>query len=119
MNCVGDLQIFRRKQQQCVLIRPSRRHVSPPDRRLSGVNEPPQLSAAVTFKAAFGQRMKKRDWEKKKAKKKRESAARTRSEVIKGSREGPFWEWEIKMVLLSHLPQSSEPFDVAPTGPSS
>lgn len=85
---------------------------------MSGVNEPPRLSAAVTFKAVFGKKMKK-GWKKKKAKKKRESAARTRSEVIKGSREGPFWEREIKMVLLSHLPQSSEPFDVAPTGPSS
>lgn len=86
---------------------------------MSGVNEPPRLSAAVTFKAAFGKKMKKGWKKKKKAKKKRESAARTRSEVIKGSREGPFWEREIKMVLLSHLPQSSEPFDVAPTGPSS
>lgn len=35
-----------------------------------------------------------------------ESAVRIRSAVIKGSSEGPFWERKIKMVLLSHLPQS-------------
>lgn len=37
---------------------------------------------------------------------KRESAVRLRSEVIKGSGEGPFWEQKIKTMLLSHLPQS-------------
>ena len=37
---------------------------------------------------------------------KHESAVRIRSEVIKGSREGPFWEQKIKTMLLSHLPQS-------------
>lgn len=36
----------------------------------------------------------------------RESAVRIRSEVIKGSSEGPFWEQKIKTMLLSHLPQS-------------
>ncbi len=37
---------------------------------------------------------------------KRESAVRSRSEVIKGSSEGPLWEQKIKTMLLSHLPQS-------------
>lgn len=37
---------------------------------------------------------------------KSESAVSIHSEVIKGSSEGPFWEQKIKMVLLSHLPQS-------------
>lgn len=36
---------------------------------------------------------------------KRESAVRRRSEVIKGS-ESPFWEQKIKTMLLSHLRQS-------------
>lgn len=36
---------------------------------------------------------------------KRESALRLRSEVIKGS-ESPFWEKKIKTMLLSHLLQS-------------
>lgn len=37
---------------------------------------------------------------------KHEPAVRIRSEVIKGSSESPFWEQKIKMMLLSHLPQS-------------
>lgn len=37
---------------------------------------------------------------------KRESAVRICSEVIKGGSKGPFWEQKIKTMLLSHLPQS-------------
>lgn len=37
---------------------------------------------------------------------KHEPAVRIHSEVIKGSSESPVWEQKIKMMLLSHLPQS-------------
>lgn len=91
-----------------VLIKPLRRHIS--WTRTPGVNEPPQLSAVVTFKAvSLSQGEDEMKWGR--MSQQWEFAARWLKVVLKA----PFWGQTIKTMLLSSS-SKPEPFDAAHTG---